>query len=110
MALFVGTPNLQSRVVQLEQKLASLPLEETIQNATIESYRDFLASLWEQDAMFMNFLEGQQYAEACANAVSKGGKLTSETMQSLLDTQTAVMTVRSATRDEFTASMGLSRL
>jgi hypothetical protein len=65
---------------------------------------------WQETAMFMNYLEGLQFAAACAKVVVSTKKLDATVMDSILKSQAAVMTVRGNTRDEFTASMGLSRL
>lgn len=60
MQLFVGTPNLESRVRQFQEKLAGIGVEddEINKDEAIESYRDFLESEWSKDAMYMNYLEG----------------------------------------------------
>ena len=58
MQLFVGTPNLPSRIIQFRDKLSGLGVEDKIMNRAIDSYRSFLEKVWPQDAMFMNYLEG----------------------------------------------------
>lgn len=110
MQLFVGTPNLESRVVQFQQKLAEAALEEDTKNKAIETYRSFLESVWTEDVMFFNYLEGMQFASACADIVMSGSDLSKKEMATILKQQAAVMTVRGPAREEFTASMGLSRL
>jgi len=108
MQLFVGTPNRESRVMQLEQKLMGVDVE--MKEKAIEVYNTFLAKVWAEDAMFMNYLEGLQFATACANLVMAGVELTETEMSNILKAQAAVMTVRGSVRDEFIASMELSRL
>jgi len=113
MHLFVGTPNLESRVIQLKQHLAkaSRSIDETTKQKAIESYRHFLESVWAQDAMFMNYLEGEQFASACARlVVSKRRPLADNEMAAILKQQAAVMTVRGSARREYLAMMELSRL
>lgn len=116
MQLFVGTPNLNSRVQQFEDALSSkMPvLDGDKKTEIIEAYRNFLKSVWTQDAMFMNYLEGMQFAKACVNVVGSGGNnnLTFTAMSEILKQQAAVMTVRKGTqsREDFIASMELSRL
>jgi hypothetical protein len=73
-------------------------------------YGDFLAANWEDTAMFMNYLEGLQFAKACASVLSVQGQLREEELERLLKTQAAVMTVRGQARAEFQASINLSRL
>lgn len=110
LQLFVGTPNLDSRVIQLQQKLATIAASEETKRAATESYRKYLASVWTVDAMFMNYLEGAQFAAGCANIVASGLELTEEAMQRIMTQQAAVMTVRGAVREEYEASMDMSRL
>lgn len=110
LQLFVGTPNLESRIIQFEQKLTAGIADETTKAAAVEAFRTFLESVWSQDAMFMNYLEGLQFASACADIVISNGRLTTKEMAAILNTQAAVMTVRGPTRDEYIASMELSRL
>jgi hypothetical protein len=110
MQLFVGTPNLESRVIQLRSQLAPLPVSQGVKDEAEESFRSHLRSVWSDDAMFFNYLEGLQFASACADVVATGNPLTKERMSSILIAQAAVMTVRGAVREEYLASMGLSRL
>jgi ATPase family associated with various cellular activities (AAA) len=110
LQLFVGTPNLESRVIQLQQKLVTVAANETTKEAAVESYRNYLSSVWTEDAMFMNFLEGAQFASACANIVASGSELTQKAMERILKQQIAVMTVRGTVRDEYKASMDMSRM
>jgi len=101
MQLFVGTPNLESRIIQFKQQLqratsllqssssslsSSSPSSSDDDNnnnnkrttrrriiidieKTIESYRSFLKSSWQKDTMFMNYLEGLQFADACIQSM-----------------------------------------
>lgn len=112
MQLFVGTPNLESRCIQFRQQVSSINIDESVKESAMQAYQSFLDSVWEETAMFMNYLEGLQFAKACADIVAKNGAeaLTETAMQGILQTQAAVMTVRGQVREEFIASMGLSRL
>ncbi len=60
--------------------------------------------------MLFNYLEGLQFAPEHTDVVATGNPLTKEKMSSILKTQAAVMTVRGAVREEYLASMILSRL
>jgi len=108
MKLFVGTPNLKSRIKQLEQKLFSQ--SEEIKVKAINEFRHFLESVWFEDAMFMNYLEGMQFATACANVVLSNKALSKKTMADIFKQQAAVMTGRGSARDEYISSMELSRM
>jgi len=110
MQLFVGTPNIGARLVQFRQQLSKVFVDDKTKDKAMKAYESFLSSKWETTAMFQNYLEGIQLASACADIVASGDELTTEVMSEILDAQAAVMTVRGSTRDEFIASMGLSRL
>mmetsp|Transcript_25338 Transcript_25338/g.28923 ORF Transcript_25338/g.28923 Transcript_25338/m.28923 type:complete len:763 (-) Transcript_25338:224-2512(-) len=108
--LFVGTPNLESRVIQFKSKLGNVGASEERKEKAIDNYRKFLESVWTKDAMFMNYLEGVQFATLCAGLVASGSEMTEEEMHRILEQQAAVMTVRGAVRDEYAVSMDMSRL
>jgi len=110
MQLFVGTPNLESRVIQLRNQLTDVPIQQSVKEETEEVFRSFLSSVWDEDAMFFNYLEGLQFASACADVVATGNPLTEERMAAIVKAQAVVMTVRGQVREEYTASMGLYRL
>ncbi|KAL7541978.1 hypothetical protein ACHAXR_012169 [Thalassiosira sp. AJA248-18] len=110
MQLFVGTPNLESRVIQLRSQLDAVPVSQHIKDEAEESFRLFLTSVWDDDAMFFNYLEGLQLASACADVVRAGNPLSEDRMSTILTAQAVVMTVRGQVREEYRASMGLSRL
>ncbi|KAL7555044.1 hypothetical protein ACHAWF_018702 [Thalassiosira exigua] len=96
---------------KLEQKLAAgKKIDEEVREKAICLYRDFLESVWSEDAMFMNYLEGMQFASVCADIVLSGRDLTKKEMTAIMKRQAAVMTVRGPAREEFLASMELTRL
>ena len=109
MQLFVGTPNLESRVTQFKEILFGTVDVRTREKA-VDSFRSFLQVVWSQDVMFMNYLEAVQFASACADVVVAEGALANEKMSAILKQQAAVMTVRgSSPREEYISSMALSR-
>ena len=133
MQLFVGTPNLEARVILLRQALASSGSSEAMLSPSeakhdgdkddddrtemvVSVYKEFLRSVWTQDAMFMNYLEGKQFASRVASMVESSrraggeGLLDENELARLLTQQAAVMTARGAVREEYEAQMGLSRL
>lgn len=111
MQLFVGTPNLASRSLQFEQELSRLGVNVDDAKRSNILFRNFLQSVWGKDVMFFNYLEGLQFASSCANIVDKQGVdfLTNETMNSIVESRASVMTIRGLVRDEYIASMELSR-
>jgi hypothetical protein len=112
MQLFVGTPNLQSRVILLNQALEStgVDLSPTTREDIIETYTTFLEEVWTRDAMFFNYLEGKQFASSVASIVAANQRVSRGDLQRLLSQQAAVMTARGSVRDEYIAQMNLSRL
>ena len=60
----------------------------------------------------MNYLEGLQFASACATLakMSKDGIPDQKEMAKIWKQQSAVMTVRGAARDEYFSSMDASRI
>ena len=79
LQLFVGTPNLDARVLRFESRLnvalssnrgdpLSQPSESSDRVArNVDGFRAFLSKHWKSDAMFFNYLESEQMA---ASAVS----------------------------------------
>lgn len=61
MQLFVGTPNLDARVIQLRSQLAPLPLKQNVKDETEDAFREYLSSVWSEDVMFFNYLEGETF-------------------------------------------------
>lgn len=110
MQLFVGTPNLKARSIQFNQAVSGLSLDSTTKQQAMEVYDDFLVSVWEEDAKYMNYIEGVKFAQQCASLLSKSGILDRESMAAILKSQTSVMTVRGQVREEFDASMNMTRL
>lgn len=108
--LFVGTPNLGSRVILFEQAISKLLVSEKEKAVAVDAYKEFLDSVWSEDAMFMNYLEGKQLASSAANILASGRKLDAAELDVILKQQAAVMTCRGTVRDEYKAQMGLSRL
>lgn len=111
MQLFVGTPNLGARVTMLEQALAKTTnVAEEAKYDAVRRYQEFLDSKWTENAMFMNYLEGKQFATSVASIVMSGRPLENKELSKIFAQQTAVMTARGQVREEYIAQMDLSRL
>jgi len=110
LSLFVGTPNFEAKVKLFRNALASLPVDDTAKDSAEKSYQKYLHSVWEEDGMFMNYLEGLQFATACAKVVASGSPLSHDILSTLMKSQSAVMTLRFSLRDDYRATMNLSRL
>lgn len=113
MQLFVGTPNLNARVVLLDQALKKVThVSKEAKLKAIDKYKQFLESKWSVngDAMFMNYLEGKQFATMVANIVASNREIEFDELEQILSQQAAVMTARGSVRKEYLAQMDLSRL
>jgi hypothetical protein len=111
MQLFVGMPNLEARVILCQQALSSVSAPAESKEKAIDTYREFLQSVWSEDGdvMFMNYLESRQFATSIARIVENGVDLDEEELTRILRLQAAVMTCRGTVRDEYKAQVGLSR-
>lgn len=113
MQLFVGTPNLNARLILLEQALNKVPnVSQEDRAKAMDTYGQFLQSQWSKDCdvMFMNYLEGKQFASSVASIVTSGRELERDELERILSQQAAVMTARGSVREEYIAQMELSRL
>jgi len=110
LQLFVGTPNLDAKCIMLVNKLSLGGFDEDVKQTALAVYREFLTERWTDDVMFMNYLEGLQFASSCADLLAREGELKKESMEHILSKQANVMTVRGSARDEYVTSMELSRL
>ena len=97
--------------MQLRSQLESVAASQEVKDEAVKSFRTYLQSVWSNDdVMFFNYLEGIQFASACADSVATYGELSEDRMDAILKAQASVMTVRGQVRGEYIASMGLSRL
>ena len=96
--------------MQLRSQLESVAASQEVKDEAVKSFRTYLQSVWSNDVMFFNYLEGIQFASACADSVATYGELSEDRMDTILKAQASVMTVRGQVREEYIASMGLSRL
>lgn len=110
LQLFVGTPNLDAKCIMLRDKLTISGFDEDTKKDMLEVYREFLTKRWTDNAMYMNYLEGMQFASSCVDLLVREGELKTESMEKILTKQASVMTVRGSARDEYMASMEFSRL
>ena len=73
------------------------------------AFEAFLQAHWTDGAMFLNFMESEQLSASAVGLVVSGVGLSEETLSPLLRAQAATMVVRGAVREEYEASMELSR-
>jgi hypothetical protein len=87
---------LEARVILFQQALdkSSTAILEEVRSKAVATYKDFLQSEWTRDAMFMNYLEGKQFATSVANIVASGRELQQDELQRILTQQASVMTAR----------------
>jgi len=120
LQLFVGTPNLHSRMfrlrVRLDAAVAAGALDVAAAGEAAEQFESLLSARWEGEAQFLTYLETEKLAaDAVAAAIARaeaGGDAPplERSYGALLEAQAAVMTVRGAVREEFVDSMRLSRV
>ena len=115
LQLFVGTPNLPSRMGRFRAKLAEagVPKGSATAAAAGEAFEALLARRWEADACFLTFLETERLAAdaaALASAPAADAAAFATAFEGLLDAQVVTMTVRGAVRDDFVESRVLSRV
>jgi ribosomal protein S3AE len=94
----------------LSDKLTLSGFDEDTKKYNLQVYREFLTERWTDNAMYMNYLEGMQFASSCVDLLVREGELKIESMERILTKQASVMTVRGSARDEYITSMELSRL
>jgi hypothetical protein len=87
---------LEAHVILFQQALdkSSTVISEEARSHAVATYKDFLQSDWTKDAMFMNYLEGKQFATSVANIVVSGRELQQDELQRILTQQASVMTAR----------------
>jgi len=68
MLLFVGTPNLSSRIDRLKQKLAVLNLSRSQQDDVIMKVHQYLSQHW-QELRFLTFAENESFLTTVVNFV-----------------------------------------
>ena len=121
LQLFVGTPNLSARMGRFHAKLEELPqrVDNRIAREAAVAFEALLSRRWEDDAMFLTFLETERLAADAAALVgavaakppsAAAAPATLEAaFEELLDGQVVTMTVRGAVKDDFLESRVLSR-
>ena len=122
MQLFVGTPNLPARMSRFKAKLDNLatpPVGDAARDA-LSAFESVLTRRWEDDAMFLTYLETERLAADAATLVGARSAMPLDPLDDsptplesefdqLLDMVAATMTVRGSVRDDFLESRILSR-
>ena len=122
MQLFVGTPNLPARMSRFRAKLDNLatpPVGDAARDA-LSAFESVLTRRWEDDAMFLTYLETERLAADAATLVGARSAMPLDPLDDsptplesefdqLLDMVAATMTVRGSVRDDFLESRILSR-
>ena len=122
MQLFVGTPNLPARMSRFKAKLDNLatpPVGDAARDA-LSAFESVLTRRWDDDAMFLTYLETERLAADAATLVGARSAMPLDPLDDtptplesefdqLLDMVAATMTVRGSVRDDFLESRILSR-
>ena len=113
MQLFVGTPNLSSRLSRFESMLeASEVIDLPRRKQAMAAFEGAVRSRWNSDVQYFNFLESEVLGRNCVAAASSAGKmpLTEDAIKSLIDSQRLLITIRgSDAREEYESNKSRSR-
>ena len=109
--LFVGTPNLDSRILRLRQKLKdqSSKLSITIQDEILMMMRAFLQKKW-NIYRFMTFAENDGLLNIVVEASLQGTPITEEFLTEKTENIIRTSTIQGAVREDYLISEGLSRI
>eukprot|EP00316_Scyphosphaera_apsteinii_P011195 CAMPEP_0119316478 /NCGR_PEP_ID=MMETSP1333-20130426/39749_1 /TAXON_ID=418940 /ORGANISM="Scyphosphaera apsteinii, Strain RCC1455" /LENGTH=730 /DNA_ID=CAMNT_0007322131 /DNA_START=134 /DNA_END=2326 /DNA_ORIENTATION=+ len=131
LKLFVGTPNLTSRMRRFSERLAIRSLSSDATNLAVKAFECMYKRCWNTDGRFLTFLETERLAADAVDIVT--AELENEqhhqphltkvlwraeeeqherlvtAFESCLDAVRSVMTVRDAVREEYIISETMSR-
>lgn len=108
---FVGTPNLESRIIRLKRKLQdqSSKLSTPIQNEILVMMRAFLQKKWDI-YRFMTFAENEGLLNIVLGAALQGTTITEEFLTEKTENIVRTSTIQGAVKDDYLISEGLSRI
>ena len=109
--LFVGTPNLDSRILRLRQKLKdqSSKLSISMQEEILMMMRAFLQKKW-NIYRFMTFAENDGLLNIVVEASLQGNPITEEFLTEKTENIIRTSTIQGAVREDYLVSEGLSRI
>ena len=106
--LFVGTPNMESRVRRLGERLPAATAQQVI-----DSFKSVLAERWDGEARFCSFAENEaliNFAREEARSPSIDSAALKAKLGNKLDGLLRTATIQGQVREEYVASESLSRL
>jgi SpoVK/Ycf46/Vps4 family AAA+-type ATPase len=108
MLIFLGTPNLASRVLRLQSKLASSRASPEEQEGYVRTISDFMDSRWDS-VRFLTFAENEVFLNAAVD-MGLGGTLTREALTVKLQSIMKTATIQGAVKDDYLISESMSRV
>jgi len=119
MQLFIGTPTRQARVGRFSKTLAKSSSwaqrghssGDAATESAVSTFDAFLGETWQSDSMFLNYLESERFMLVAVEKCTAAADFTNDVLLGILDAQRGTTLLRDArARDEYTASMQLTRL
>jgi hypothetical protein len=109
--LFVGTPNLESRLLRLKFKLRdqSSKLSLSIQDSLLSNMRTLLERKW-NTYRFLTFAENERLLNIVIEASLQGISVTDEYLLERTESILRTSTIQGAVKDEYLLSESLSRI
>ena len=112
MLLFVGTPNLSSRLIRLKSKLASLTISDVNREKTLRMVTEFMTSTWNDELRFFTFAENELFINLIITNLSSGDDKGFD-MNSIISIKNNIFrtaTIQGNVKDDYIISEVLSRL
>lgn len=106
--LFLGTPNLSSRVKRLRSKLATSRLSSEEQERTVSLVEEFMDSRWE-NIRFLTFAENEAFLNSAID-LSIASALNKEALVSKLQSISRTSTIQGAVKEDYLLSESMSRI
>jgi SpoVK/Ycf46/Vps4 family AAA+-type ATPase len=108
MLIFLGTPNLASRVQRLRAKCASPRISPADQALLVRTVEEFMDSRWDS-IRYMTFAENEAFLNAAIDLVA-AGELSRETLVVKLQGIARTATIQGAVKEDYLLSESMSRV
>lgn len=109
MILFVGTPNVSSRVKRLDEKLKKTSIGADKSAAAVEVFERVMTKKW-KEFRFLTFAENESLINFVADTLVKGGDVTEDSLMKQAGNILKTGTIQGQVREEYIVSETLSRV
>ena len=113
MLLFVGTPNLPSRLLRLKSKLASLTINDTNRERSYDMISDYMTSNWSDELRFFTFAENELFLNSMITSILASSDEVGLHMNSVVSIKNNILrtsTIQGNVKQEYIESEKMSRL